>query len=353
MNLYLTCDLIGTPTGGGAVTYHEYKALESLGAPTHPIDAGRVQLTSDPFVNDAGYAEGLKPVGDIALAHIYAGCFTNTVRLLKSKGAKVTYTAAAHNIQESRREFEDLGIPFEFPHLVQPDLWEKYVGGYRQADLVICPSTLSKECMESYGCRNVVVIPHGCDIPKDVAPLPKKFALGYLGQVGPDKGLRYLFAAWKKLDLKDATLVVAGNNISSALPLWRKFGGGNVEFMGFVKNISEFYDRISLYVQPSVTEGFGIEVLEAQAHGRAVLCSRGAGACEMVAGGATCLFEPRNIDQMAGLIEDYMRKPERVALSGLANRQYVAQHGWDQVRTAYATEWRKLGVQVATAGNIR
>jgi glycosyltransferase involved in cell wall biosynthesis len=340
VNLYITQDLIGTPTGGGAVTYHEYKALESLGVTTHPIDAGRVRLTGNPFLNDDGYAEGLKSVGDVALAHLYAGCFTNTVRLLNSKGAKVSYTAAAHDIRESRREFEELGLPFDFPHLVQPELWEKYVGGYRQADLVICPSKLSKACMESYGCRNVVVIPHGCDIPKDVAPLPKKFAVGYLGQGGPDKGLRYLFAAWKKLALKDATLIVAGNNISSALPLWRKFGGGNVEFMGFVENISEFFGRISLYVQPSVTEGFGMEVLEAQAHARAVLCSRGAGACDAATEGN--LFDPRNIDQMAGLIDRYRSTPALMASDGLQNRREMSRYAWEQIRSSYVTQWRSL-----------
>lgn len=343
MNLYLTQDRIGTPTGGGAVTYHEYKALESLGGETHPIDAGRVQtVPADPFANDTRFMNTLALAKDVKLVHIYAGCFTNTVKLLKEMGVKIAYTAAAHDIGESRKEFEGLGIPFNLPHLTQPDLWEQYVGGYRNADLVICPSTLSKKCMESYGCKNVSVISHGCEIPATVAPLPKRFTVGYLGQAGPDKGLRYLFAAWKKLALKDATLVIAGNNVDQAMPLWRQFGGGNVEFMGFVNSVSEFYNKISIYVQPSVTEGFGIEVLEAMAHGRPVICSSGAGAVDALEkGGCGFKVAPRDIEGLASVISTLV-DDDALDIIGEHGREGAKSYTWDKVRVQYQAAWKEL-----------
>lgn len=340
MNLYITQDRIGTPTGGGAVTYHEYDALLGLGVETHPIDAGRVQVNGDPFQSDQAYNAFLKGVQGVGLAALYSGCLTETVRTLRASGVKVSYTAAAHSIKESRQEFEGLGAPFPYPHLTQPELWDKYVDGYRQADLVICPSKLSKACMESYGCKNVKVIPHGTEIPATVAPFPKRFTLGYLGQAGPDKGLRYLFEAWKKLNLKDATLLIAGNNIDQALPLWRRFGGGNVEFMGFVKHVSEFYNRISLYVQPSVTEGFGIEVLEAQAYGRPVICSAGAGACDLVS--VEHCFAPRSVDQMIALIEGFFTAKANARFEGEINREGSKMYSWEKIKGDYQHAWRAL-----------
>lgn len=341
VNLYLTGDRIGAPTGGGAVTYHEYKALTAIGAETHPIDGVRVAAGKTPFEADETFASMLASIKEVDLAAIYAGCFTKTVLALKTNGAKISYTAAAHDIQESRKEFESLGIPFSFPHLMKPELWAQYVQGYLDADLVICPSRMSRKCMESYGCKNVVVIPHGCEVPETISPAPRNFTVGYLGQAGPDKGLRYLFEAWKKLAYKDATLLIAGNNIDAALPLWRHFGGGNIHFMGFVKNVSEFYSQISLYVQPSVTEGFGIEILEAMAHGRPVVASYGAGAVDVLENGGHSV-EPRNVDSIAEYIDMYRKNPDMAHVDGAAGRKKAKTCTWNSVREEYQAAWRKL-----------
>ncbi len=348
MNLYLTQDLIGLPTGGGAVTYHEYRALAGFGSErgvvTHPLDAGMVARGATPFESDKNWLKliGSQPLG---LVHAYAGCFTETIKACLKAGAKVTYTAAAHDINESRREFNDLGIPFSFPHLTVPEGFERYVGGYKLAHTVICPSELSKRVMESYGCKNVIVIPHGCHLPEVVPPLPKRFCLGYMGQAGPDKGLRYLFEAWKKVNLKDSTLVVAGGHINEAFDLWKRFGGGNVEFIGFVPKLEDFYAKISAYCQPSVSEGFGMEVLEAMAHGRRVIVSDGAGAADLVrrrSGIGTC-FQKRDVDDLVGHILAlrllYPSIPDPEVAVGREEAKLLS---WSNVRAMYQHHWRSL-----------
>lgn len=343
MNLYLTQDRIGTPTGGGAVTYHEYRALETLGE-LHPFDSARVPVHEDPFKSDENFVKAVAGMMDIQLVQIYAGCFTKTVQVIRDvMRAKVSYTAAAHSIDESRKEFVGLGIPFSFPHLVDDELWQKYVGGYKAADLVICPSTYSKKVMESYGCKKVVVVPHGCELADKVTPIAEKFVVGYLGQAGPDKGLRYLFEAWKKLDLKDGLLLVAGNNMEQALPLWRQFGGGNIEFMGFVDNISDFFNRITVYIQPSVTEGFGIEVLEAMSHGRPVICSMGAGAVDVVKDyGNGLITPPRDSEKIANLIEKLYRKRDLVEHLARDTRKTAEEYTWEKIRARYVEVWNAL-----------
>lgn len=346
MNVYLTQDRIGSANSGGSVTYHEYRALESLGDKTLPVDSGIVQGAPDPLESDARYAAALSGKEVPVLAHLYAGCFSRTVSMLRRGGAKVSYTAAAHDIDASRQEYESLGIPFNYPHLTVPELWSRYVSGYKEADLVICPSENSAALMRSYGCTNVTVIPHGCEIPAKVHPLPKTFTVGYLGQAGPDKGLRYLFEAWKKLNLKDATLLIAGNNIEQALPLWRQFGGGNVEFTGFVKDVSAFYNRISAYVQPSVTEGFGMEVLEAAAHGRSVIVSEGAGAVDLVAY-EDDLFDgivpPRDSHAIAEKIAELRSmSPETLEEEGLGFRNISDPYAWATIRNRYHYQWESL-----------
>src|ERR1700738_49777 len=308
--LYITADRINTQTGGGLVTFHESEALKSLG-PCEIFDRdilarpGRTAFGEydvweealsavamgqtgpdspwvDPWVWD-GFAcyrwreleRDRQKYQPPKFAHFYAGTFTTTIKKLKEIGCKVSYTAAAHNIELSKQAHLEAGIPFDYPHLTDPELWKRYVGGYLAADVVICPSTHSADVMRSYGCKNVEIIPHGVDIPETIAPLPKTFTVGYMGSYGPDKNVPILLKAWKKLAYRDSLLVLAGRDSNSPYvqDMVAKHGGGNIVMAGWVDKVADFYNSISLYVQPSWTEGFGCEVLEAQAHGRAVLCS--------------------------------------------------------------------------------
>jgi glycosyltransferase involved in cell wall biosynthesis len=338
--LYITADAIGTETGGGSVTAHESAALESFGeageakAWSFP-DAPRPWGADDEAANRLLANPAIRPV----LAHLYSGTFNNTVTILKDRGCKVVYTAAAHDINVSREEHEKLGIPFDYPHLTDPVQWRKYVGGYLQADVVVCPSTLSKKCMESYGCKNVVIIPHGVDLPQKVKPLPKRFSPAYVGQPGADKGLIYLIQAWALLAYKDATLTIAGRGTEQLLGLVRALGGNSSIYLrGAVDDVSEVYNQCSLYVQASASEGFGMSVLEAMAHGRPVVCSDGAGAADI----AKHVVPARNPQLLAEAIHYYRCRPDRAEAVGVQARVVAENYTWEIVHEMYKALWRSL-----------
>lgn len=349
MFLYLTADSIGTPTGGGAVTYHELKALQTLGLRVDVLsrdDFNRSVI--DPFEQDQFFLDILKrkyhEFNAPKLVHCYSGCLTKSVQYLQSIGTKVTYTAAAHSIEESRKEHESLGLEFNYPHLTDPELWRKYVGGYLRADALIVPSTHSERVMRSFGAnRRTVVISHGCELPTMAEPTyPNIFTLGYLGAIGPDKGLRYLLEAWKNLAYKDAVLVIAGRDSNS--PFMRhmieRFGGGNIVLQGWVKNVSDFYNNITAYVQPSVSEGFGIEIVEAMAHYRPVICSAGAGAVDLIMNWGLW-FPERDVMELMNCIDHY-RVFSDIKYSGKHNREVAEQHTWEKVRQQYVDFWKGM-----------
>ncbi len=358
MNLYITADSVGQPNhGGGSVTWNESEALKSLGPCTV---WGRDQLVQfshtvdyqEPWIWDWKAHNGIggstfRP----KLVHFYAGTFTYVVNRLKNYGAKVTYTAAAHDIEASKREHEKLGIPYDYRHLTDPELWKRYLGGYAAADVLICPSIHSANCMRGFGCTNrIEVIPHGVHPPQRVDPLPARVTVGYLGAVGPDKGLAYLLQAWKRLAYRDAMLVIAGRDSQHpwVQQLCKEHGGGNIWLRGWVENASDFYNSLSLYVQPSVTEGFGLEVLEAQAHGRPVLCSTGAGAADTVP--EHWRFKPCDVD---GLIQgiQYIRsqgqewgsdEDGKIAIDQQWVRRNAERYSWTKIRLKYRDLWKTL-----------
>ncbi len=364
MNLYCTSDQIGSESGGGQVTFNESEALKSLGK--YSV-WGRKELGRD---NGSVWADDT--VGKYAvdgcsyeLAHFYSGTWSETVKTLKEKGCKVTYMAAAHDVQESKKEHELLGLSYEiYPHLTDPSLFQRYLSGYREADVLICPSTHSAAVMRGFGCSNKIeVIPHGTDLPRgELQSLPEKFTLGYLGAIGPDKGLIYLLKAWKELNYKDGSrLVFAGghtvanyfNTFASAIlqekpSFFNKFDKNTfvwhescVVATGWVDNVSDFYNNISCYVQPSVTEGFGIEVLEAMAHGRPVVCSTGAGAVDVIP--SAWSFPARDVTKLAEKID--MAKGLSKLMNGRpmkAWREIAEQFTWQKIRERYCQLWKEL-----------
>jgi len=351
MNLYLTADHVGLQSGGGLVTAQEAQALGELG----PCEVwGREQLGTpegpDPWGWDevacrkwAWFGEE-RPVP--RLAHVYAGTFTKTIDNLRLRGARVTYTAAAHDVALSRREHERLGFRYDYPHLTDPELWKRYVGGYLAADCLVCPSQHSAAVMRGFGAKNrIEVVSHGVHLPAGpVVPQPSQFRVGYLGAYGPDKGVVYLLQAWAKLDYPDAVLVLGGRDSASPFVryLVRQSGAKNVVMTGWVKEIGDFYNGISLYVQPSVTEGFGCEVLEALAYGRPVLCSTGAGAVDLVPPWYT--FPAADVDALAAKIDQVRGRGGCYdPRAGYPHwRETAALCTWDKVRARYQKLWKEM-----------
>lgn len=373
MLLYLTADQVGIQSGGGVVTQNEStalldlavergeefvcwdrKVLEGSGEDPWKWDEQAYNKIDETWRVMAGTGSArpgsalLEEKGEFyspfSLCHVYAGTFSKTVNLLKKNGCKVTYTAAAHDISLSQREHERLGLKFDYPHLTDAALWDRYVEGYRTASTIICPSNHSAECMRRYGCERTIVIPHGVDIPESQPryqpPRTHKFVVGYLGAVGPDKGLLYLLQAWKQLAWQDAVLVLGGPHSDSPFvrALLQQYGGGNIHLLGWVEDLSYFYASLDLYIQPSVTEGFGIEVLEAMAHGRAVLCSRGAGAVDVLP--EAWNFRPADVHRLAEAIHD-MRKRD-LQMIGQINRELAREYEWPLIRKRYQKVWESL-----------
>jgi len=56
----------------------------------------------------------------------------------------------------------------------------------------------------------------------------------------------------------------------------------HITFIGNIKNIPEFLSALDIYIQPSVTEGFPLSVLEAMATGLPIICSDAGGLKEMI-----------------------------------------------------------------------
>ena len=335
---YITTALIGKGTGGGNVAYHESNALARV--TELEILLSRNELTpkayerlNNEFLYDY-FALQLLREKEVDLAHFNGNPFGLTAKNLKDKGAKIVVTVPAHNLELSVEEFSRLGIQYPFVHMTDPFLWGLYTHHIKIADLIICPSLYStKYLRRKLELQNEIkVIPHGTDVPSEIKPLPNTFTVAHISQFGPDKGQIYLLKAWKMLNLP-AKLIIAGAGTEQLSSLTDSY---NVSLLGYVEDVNKIYDECSVYVQPSVTEAFGIEVLEAMARGRAVIVSEGAGVHELIEDGKEGFIVPiRNPSAIADHIEYFFDNPDELKRMGSRAREKAKLYTWDRIEEMY------------------
>lgn len=133
--------------------------------------------------------------------------------------------------------------------------------------------------------------------------LPKSFVL-YVGTNKPHKNLSRLIGAWAAVD-PSWTLVIAGPEDPRhprAVDLAEAFGARVVAIGGVADvDLPVLYSAASLFVFPSLYEGFGLPVLEAMACGVPVVCSNVSSLPE-IAGNAAVLVNPLDQKAMTDLI---------------------------------------------------
>jgi len=170
--------------------------------------------------------------------------------------------------------------------------------------------------------------------------LPDRFIL-CVGNVKPHKNLKQLILAVKILQnsIHDYKLVIVGKkegfrtNDPILLEMINNdpFLTDRIIFTGYVSNedLVNLYNLASLFVFPSIYEGFGLPPLEAMASGCPTLVSNAASIPE-VCGDSARYFDPNDPNDIAVRIED--------ALSDTDNNQYYIEKG---INRAYSFSWKK------------
>jgi glycosyltransferase involved in cell wall biosynthesis len=347
-SLYCTEAEIGE-TGGGAAVKNELMALESI-SEVFTITGKELSLEAlhqpeNPFLRDYLTLQEIEGKGFFDLAHFYGGCYTETIRYLKEHGTKVSQMIPAHDRKLSIEEFHRLGLEYPFYHVSDDELWQIYTRGYRMADIVLTQSSKSIPILREMGCQQrIEVVPGGINWPENVKPIPDNFDVAYVGAVGPDKSLIDLIKAWGMLNYPDSQLILAGPGTETLGQFIRRITDkGTFVLMGRVPDISEVYNACSVYVQPSTTEGFGLEVPEAMSYGRVVIASEGAGASEIIKDGVDgFVVERRKPVQIAERIDYLKTNRHKVSEMGFLATKKAEDYTWDKVRVKYIDIWKEI-----------
>ncbi len=140
--------------------------------------------------------------------------------------------------------------------------------------------------------------------------LPESYLL-YVGTIEPRKNLERLLSAWAPLYLAGECppLVIVGrrgwlsDGFFAALDACPAHDG--VILTGYVQDadLPALYSAATIFVFPSLYEGFGLPILEAMACGTPVICSNGSSLPE-VAGDAALTVDPMDVDAMRATLRE-------------------------------------------------
>jgi glycosyltransferase involved in cell wall biosynthesis len=349
-SVYVTFDRLDPNNGAGLVCLHETRALQSV-SQCHVIEQkdihGIKEYGFNPFIADYFAARAYTGPEGIDILHL--SCSPGLALLDRIRPKHFVVNCPAHDLKTSIAEHERYfgKGSYKLIHNTDEYLHEKLLQHAHYADAVITPSFSSAKWIEeNIKPKRIQIISHGCSIPDTFSPFPSDFRAGYLGAFGPDKSLHLLLLAWKYFEGK-GKMVFGGNCQDGVRWLSQQLNipltTDRYELTGWVNNVSDFYNNISIYCQVSRSEGFGIETVEAMAHGRPVIVSAGAGSADAVTDGVDGFVVPAGDWQpILDKLNYFVSNPDKIAEMGKAAREKAKTLSWDKIENKYVEFYKSI-----------
>lgn len=203
---------------------------------------------------------------------------------------------------------EEIGFP---SHSKKAQIIFKFL--YRFANKVICVSEAVKNFLiEINEIKNQkgIVIYNPASLPKNnfVKQLSNDFTMVCVGRLEVVKNQQLLIKAISKIKNQNTKLILVGdgrerNNLESlieSLNLQHR-----IQITGFTETPEVYLAQANLFVLPSLSEGFGIAVVEAMLLGIPCLCSNVGGIPEFIIDNKTgWLFNPKDENELISKINN-------------------------------------------------
>lgn len=162
---------------------------------------------------------------------------------------------------------------------------------------------------------------------------PEVFLLGWVGRLGPEKGLDVLLRAAARIGERAFRIAVVGEGRGE--PAYRALAASlgladRVRWAGTLPGAARFFPAFDLFVLSSRTEGTPMVLLEAMAAGVPVIASAVGGVPDVVSDREAVLVPPEDPSVLAAAIASAMDDPPR--------RRALASAALRRVRSEFAPE---------------
>jgi glycosyltransferase involved in cell wall biosynthesis len=208
------------------------------------------------------------------------------------------------------------------------------------ADFLLTPSQIVRDSFVKRGFEpaRTTVIPYGVDSDRfrpavGAAESDRTFRVICVAQVSLRKGQLYLLEAWKKLRLCNAELLLIGAISYEMSTILGRYDD-MFRHVPFVPNhqLRNEYTRSSVFVLPSVEDGFGYVIGEAMACALPVITTANVGGADIICDGRDGFVVPiRSPEAIAERLELLYRDRDlRNGMACAALAKARADLGWDK-----------------------
>ncbi len=205
----------------------------------------------------------------------------------------------------------------------------------RYTDYIFALSDPAKETYikEGFPEDRMVNISFGVD-EKKFKPGEKRDAVFrglFVGSMYPYKGIKYLLKAWSRLNLKNSELVLCGiipDETKGLIDSYRTRIA--IKTPGHVDPVP-YYQEASVYIHPSLTEGFEKVTLEAMSSGLPVVVSNHTGASTIIQDGKEGFVIPiKDVESIKARIQYFYDNPDEIGRMGRNARRLIeSNYTWD------------------------
>lgn len=206
--------------------------------------------------------------------------------------------------------------------------------------VAVCAAVAQELQKAGVGPERIATIPSGVDFARfDAAraaraalPPGPPWSVGMVGHYATFKGHEFFLRAAREVAarLPQTRFWVVGRGTHTLSPLASELGiAGRVEFLGERRDVPDLLARTHLFVMPSLMEGIGTALVEAQAAGVPVVASRVGGLPDVVEDGVTGrLVPPGDAAALAAAMTLSLERP--------ADAAAMAERGYARVRDAFS-----------------
>jgi len=249
-------------------------------------------------------------------------------------------------------EQELTGIKINTGGLVNTKVIEIEQLEYENCDKIFVASQFSKRTFVSHGIpeSKISVVPYGVDLtdhyPVEVGR-DNKFRVVYVGALSMRKGIHYLIQAFNFLNIKNSELVLIGKKCEETEKLLFKYRFNDKIIQTGIISRSEIRAWLSssdVFVLPSIEDGYGLVILEAQACGLPVIATVNTGSLESIQDGINGFIIPiRSSSAITEKLLYLYKNPDIAKAMGKNSLESVRlKGGWDNYFSIVLKEYSEI-----------
>lgn len=229
----------------------------------------------------------------------------------------------------------------------------EFVGTKFSNCVIVISDLLEKWLKEKYHCKKTFRVNNGVALQSALSQnvadkwlerygLKGKRYIFALGRFVKEKGFHDLIAAYKKANLKDVPLVIAGTaDFESEYVNKMKADAAEVGVIlpGFIhgEELQAVFENASLFVIPSYHEGLPIALLEALGYNKNVVASNIPANMEVPLP-EECFYELGDVDELAKKIRHFTENPVKCDFKQIVKTHY----NWDVIADQTMDLYRSL-----------